>query len=88
MGFQFQEATFTQRCCALLRYLHLAWATWEKQNGNTNNARKLLERGQRLTPRDAAILQVKMLPCSGILEACRNTKALAGRRNRGVLGSA
>ena len=42
----------------VIRYLHLAWAMWEKQNGNVNNARKLLDRGQRLNPRDAPILQV------------------------------
>ena len=43
---------------ASARYLHLAWAMWEKQNGNVNNARKLLDRGQRLNPQDAPILQV------------------------------
>ncbi len=46
------------------RYLHLAWAMWEKQNGNVNNARKLLDRGQRLNPRDAPILQVGCCACT------------------------
>jgi hypothetical protein len=64
-------------CCCLVRfadvllwmarYLHLAWAMWEKQNGNINNARKLLDRGQRLNPRDAPILQVSCVCAVHIL---------------------
>lgn len=45
------------------RYLHLAWAKWEQERGNTVNARMLLERGHSLNPRDGAILQVRCLSC-------------------------
>ena len=41
------------------RYIHLAWAMFEKAEGKTENARKLLQRGQQLNPNDAAILQVR-----------------------------
>lgn len=46
------------------RYLHLAWAKWEQDRGNTGNARMLLERGHSLNPRDGAILQVPSSPLS------------------------
>ena len=41
------------------RYVHLAWAMFEKAESETENARKLLQRGQQLNPNDAAILQVR-----------------------------
>lgn len=40
------------------RYLFLAWALWEKQQGRGLNARRLLAYGHSLNPRDAALLQV------------------------------
>ena len=43
------------------RYIHLAWAMFEKLEGNEQNARELLARGHELNPNDAAILQVRDL---------------------------
>lgn len=40
------------------RYTHLAWALWEKEEGNLEEARRLFKQGAELNPRDAAILQV------------------------------
>jgi hypothetical protein len=40
------------------RYLHLAWATWEAEQGRRAFARKLLQRGHEANRRDPAILQV------------------------------
>ena len=40
------------------RYLHLAWATWEAEQGRRPFARKLLQRGHEANRRDPAILQV------------------------------
>ena len=45
------------------RYLYLAWALWEKGEGNRENACKLLERGHKLNTRDPAILQVLCVAC-------------------------
>ncbi len=38
---------------------------WEKEQGNLNNTRKLLERGHELNPTDAALLQVRMTDETG-----------------------
>ena len=50
------------------RYLHLAWATWEAEQGRRSFARKLLQRGHEANRRDPAILQVGTAqvfsPCS------------------------
>lgn len=46
------------------RYLYLAWATWEQQQGKRLFARRLLERGHQLNRRDPAILQVPACPLS------------------------
>ena len=44
------------------RYLHLAWATWEAEQGRRSFARKLLQRGHDGNRHDPAILQVCGLP--------------------------
>jgi hypothetical protein len=40
------------------RYVHLAWALWEKRQGELDDARRLFERGCKLNPCDAALRQV------------------------------
>lgn len=44
------------------RYVYLAWAMFEKLQGEVQNARRLLQRGRELNPKDSAILQVTP-PC-------------------------
>ena len=39
------------------RYVHLAWALWERKQGNMRQCLQLLSRGQQLNPTDAAIYQ-------------------------------
>lgn len=39
------------------RYTHLAWAIWERRQGNMQQALQLLARGQALNPADPAIYQ-------------------------------
>ena len=40
------------------RFTYLSWATFEQQEGQLDNAQRLLERGHRLNQREPAILQV------------------------------
>ena len=40
------------------RYVHLSWGTFERDNGQVDNARELFRRGHLLNPQDAPILQV------------------------------
>lgn len=40
------------------RYAHLAWAMWEKKQGNLMLCIELLRRGQAANPTDAALYQV------------------------------
>jgi hypothetical protein len=44
------------------RYVHLAWALWEKRQGQLEDARRLFERGCKLNPCDAALRQVRRRP--------------------------
>ena len=44
------------------RYVHLAWALWEKRQGELDDARRLFERGCKLNPCDAALRQVPRRP--------------------------
>lgn len=46
-------------CSPRSRYLHLAWALWEKEQGDVEEARRLFKQGNDRNPRDAAILQVR-----------------------------
>lgn len=46
------------------RYIHLAWAMFEKAEGNLDNARALLKRGNEHNPNDGAILQVQVASIS------------------------
>lgn len=39
------------------RYVHLAWAMWERKQGNRQQCIELLRRGQAMNPTDAAIYQ-------------------------------
>ncbi len=41
------------------RYVHLSWALWEKRQGQTEDARRLFERGCKLNPYDTALRQVR-----------------------------
>ena len=49
----------TTWCSPRSRYLHLAWALWEKEQGDVEEARRLFKQGNDRNPRDAAILQVE-----------------------------
>ena len=40
------------------RFTYLSWATFEQQDGQLDNAQRLLERGHQLNQREPAILQV------------------------------
>ena len=44
------------------RFVYLAWALFEKQQGSLDNARALLKQGHKLNTQDTAIVQVNMLP--------------------------
>jgi tetratricopeptide (TPR) repeat protein len=41
------------------RYAHLAWAMWERQQGNAAASLQLLARGSSLNPADAALYQAR-----------------------------
>lgn len=41
------------------RYVHLAWALWERRQGNPQHCLALLRRGCELNPTDPALYQVR-----------------------------
>lgn len=41
------------------RYAHLAWALWERKQGNAKQCVALLRRGQALNPTDPALYQAR-----------------------------
>jgi len=41
------------------RYVHLAWAKWEREQGNLQLCIALHQRGLELNPTDAALYQVR-----------------------------
>lgn len=47
-----------------------AWALWEKEQGNLEEARRLLREGSARNPRDAALLQVGRQSSLTLVGAC------------------
>ena len=41
------------------RYIYLSWGTWECSKGQRGRARKILQKGSEVNPRDPALYQVR-----------------------------